>query len=172
MSQGKCTNSRLRGLKFYFRLQTFISFSGFCFRGCIRLALLCQEVTCTTVCKKMKTIHFSYFLHIVRHNLRTCCIKIQRSFYKWQVSEWENSVSCYKPEADSVRNRFNEDRQTEGILLACPNQVTSFISEGYFVLLTTGWWGHAVAYWLRNDVTSRKIAGLRPDEVNEFFQFT
>jgi hypothetical protein len=32
--------------------------------------------------------------------------------------------------------------------------------------------GHAIAYWLRHYATNRKVAGLRPDEVNEFFQFT
>jgi hypothetical protein len=32
--------------------------------------------------------------------------------------------------------------------------------------------GHALAYWLRLFATSRKIASLRPDEVNEIFQFT
>jgi hypothetical protein len=28
-------------------------------------------------------------------------------------------------------------------------------------------WGHAVAQWLRNYATSRKVVGLRPHEVNE-----
>jgi hypothetical protein len=32
--------------------------------------------------------------------------------------------------------------------------------------------GHAVAYWLRRYVTKRKVAGSRPDEVNDFYQFT
>jgi hypothetical protein len=32
--------------------------------------------------------------------------------------------------------------------------------------------GHAVAYWSRNYATIRKVAGSRPDEMNEFFQFT
>jgi hypothetical protein len=31
---------------------------------------------------------------------------------------------------------------------------------------------HAVAYCLRHYATSRKVAGSRPDEVNEFLQFT
>jgi hypothetical protein len=30
------------------------------------------------------------------------------------------------------------------------------------------YWGHAVAYWLRHNATSRKVAGSRPDVVNEF----
>jgi hypothetical protein len=33
-------------------------------------------------------------------------------------------------------------------------------------------YGHAVAQWLGHCATSRKVAGSRPDEVNEFFQFT
>jgi hypothetical protein len=32
--------------------------------------------------------------------------------------------------------------------------------------------GHAVASWLRRCVTNRKVAGSRPDEVNDFYQFT
>jgi hypothetical protein len=32
--------------------------------------------------------------------------------------------------------------------------------------------GHAVAYWLRLYVTDRKVAGSRPGEVNDFYQFT
>jgi hypothetical protein len=31
---------------------------------------------------------------------------------------------------------------------------------------------HAVVQYLRRYATSRKVAGSRPDEVNEFFQFT
>jgi hypothetical protein len=30
------------------------------------------------------------------------------------------------------------------------------------------WRGPEVSYWLRHYATSRKVAGLRPDEVNEF----
>jgi hypothetical protein len=29
--------------------------------------------------------------------------------------------------------------------------------------------GHVVTYWLRHYATSRKVAGLRTNEVNEFF---
>jgi hypothetical protein len=32
--------------------------------------------------------------------------------------------------------------------------------------------GHAVAYWLKHCATSWKVACSRPDEMNEFFQFT
>jgi hypothetical protein len=32
--------------------------------------------------------------------------------------------------------------------------------------------GHAVAWWLKQYATSRKVARSRPDEVNEFSQFT
>jgi hypothetical protein len=32
--------------------------------------------------------------------------------------------------------------------------------------------GHAVTQWLGHYATSRKVAGSRPHEANEFFQFT
>jgi hypothetical protein len=32
--------------------------------------------------------------------------------------------------------------------------------------------GDAVAYWLRRYVTDLKVAGSRPDEVNDFYQVT
>jgi hypothetical protein len=32
--------------------------------------------------------------------------------------------------------------------------------------------GRAVAYWLRHYATDRKVAGPRPDEVNDFFCFS
>jgi hypothetical protein len=39
--------------------------------------------------------------------------------------------------------------------------------------LSSSWniagWGHAVAWWLRHFATSRKVAGSRSDEVNDFF---
>jgi hypothetical protein len=33
-------------------------------------------------------------------------------------------------------------------------------------------WGHAIPYWLRHYATRRKVKGSRPEEVNEFFQFS
>jgi hypothetical protein len=41
-----------------------------------------------------------------------------------------------------------------------------------YVPVIQGHWGHAVAQWLRRYVTNRKVAGLRPDEVNDFYQVT
>jgi hypothetical protein len=32
--------------------------------------------------------------------------------------------------------------------------------------------GHTVAYWLRRYVTNQRVAGSRPNEVNDFYQFT
>jgi hypothetical protein len=32
--------------------------------------------------------------------------------------------------------------------------------------------GHAVAQWLKRYVTHLKVAGSRPDEVNDFYQVT
>jgi hypothetical protein len=31
---------------------------------------------------------------------------------------------------------------------------------------------HNITWWLRDYATSRKVAASRPDEINEFFQFT
>jgi hypothetical protein len=42
----------------------------------------------------------------------------------------------------------------------------SFATINYFTR------GHAVAQWLSCYVTSREVADSRPDEVNDFFQFT
>jgi hypothetical protein len=39
-------------------------------------------------------------------------------------------------------------------------------------LLRTAGLGHEVACWLRHYATSRKVAGSRPDKLNELFQFT
>jgi hypothetical protein len=55
----------------------------------------------------------------------------------------------------------------------CEKYITSLFSSEKnipFAIKPNG--GHAVAYWLRHYVTGRKVAGSRPDEVNEFFQFT
>jgi hypothetical protein len=32
--------------------------------------------------------------------------------------------------------------------------------------------GHVVAWWLRHCTTSQKVMGSKPDELNEFIQFT
>jgi hypothetical protein len=43
------------------------------------------------------------------------------------------------------------------------------IMIAFFNVCSTVPCGHAVAQWLRHYATSRKVAGSRPDEVNESF---
>jgi hypothetical protein len=51
-------------------------------------------------------------------------------------------------------------------------KISNLISYNLTLLYRIGlWWRHAVAWWLRHYATSREVAGSRPDEVNEFFQF-
>jgi hypothetical protein len=83
-----------------------------------------------------------------------CCITMYVSVFRTQYSEGGTAISWAK------------------------SQFPFFISEYTFgdiwkklpSCLPSG--RHAVAYWLRHYATSQKIAGSRPNKVNEFFRFT
>jgi hypothetical protein len=52
------------------------------------------------------------------------------------------------------------------VILALKQELTEFnVENGHHLLV---YW-HAVVYWLRHYITSRKVAGSRLDKVTEFF---
>jgi hypothetical protein len=122
--------------------------------------------------KQMVSMFFSRpFPSLFRHTGQEviCSNKLTRNIFK-QLHKRDSPHPCH------IRHVTLGSLRTTRAEVCTPPKVKGFkikpfvISEFLFLFASPS--GHAVAYWIRHYATSWKVSGLRPDEVNEFVQFT